>query len=350
MNKIAVIADIHFGVRSDNPIFYEYAEKFFKDFFTYIDSNNIKTVVQLGDMFDRRKNISFLTLFNAKKMFLTECETRNIKLYVISGNHDCYYKSTNEVNSVRLLATPNMTVVDLEPTTINLEGHDFDFYPWINENNQELCFEYAKTSASKYAFGHFEFSKFRLHKNQIAETGADHTLFNKYKLVFSGHYHTMSRKDSILYCGTPFELDWADCNDIKGFWVFTPEKNDLNFVKTVHTLYEKIEYDDTQADMMYDFSNAKNKFVKLIIKNKTNQYKFDSFFQNLLINNPYDVNVVDDKITKSVQESMNSKIEFHTTMDMIDTVIENINTDLNKQTLKKMISDIHTEALELLKV
>jgi len=73
MSKIAIIGDAHFGVRSDNPIYYEYFEKFFKDFFIYIDENNIKTVIQLGDMFDKRKTINFLTLYNAKKMFLTEC-------------------------------------------------------------------------------------------------------------------------------------------------------------------------------------------------------------------------------------------------------------------------------------
>jgi bifunctional DNase/RNase len=92
------------------------------------------------------------------------------------------------------------------------------------------------------------------------------------------------------------------------------------------------------------------KFVKLVIKNKTNQYLFDSFFQNLLLAKPHDVNVVDDKITKSVEESMKSKVEFQTTTDMINHVIDNMNTQLDKNILKKMIADTYTEALELLKV
>lgn len=349
MSKIAIIGDMHFGVRSDNPIYYDYFEKFFNDLFAYIDEHKITTIFQLGDLYDKRKTINFLTLYNARKMYTAECAKRHLTVYIISGNHDCYYKSTNEVNSVRLLSAPHEIVIDACPCTFTVEGHAFDFYPWINDSLMQESNEYAKTSKSPFAVGHFEFARFRLHKFQIAETGADHTIFKNYNLVFSGHYHTISRKDNVLYCGTPYELDWADCNDTKGFWAFDPDANKLDFVRNEHTLYEKIEYDDS-VDQYYDYAQAKDKFIKLIIKNKTNQYKFDSFFQNLLLNNPYDVNIVDDKITKSVEESMKAKVEFQTTIDMISHVVDNMNTSLDKVLLKKMISETYSEALELLKV
>ena len=349
MSKIAILGDLHFGVRSDNPIYYDYFEKFFKDFFTYIDKHKITSVIQLGDLYDKRKTINFLTLYQAKKMFIDELQKRRITLFIVSGNHDCYYKSTNEVNSVRLLSTPNMVVIDAGPRTLTIEDYEFDFYPWINDNITKECYEYAQNSKSKFAVGHFEFAKFRLHKFQIAESGADHTIFNNYELVISGHYHTISRKDSVLYCGTPYELDWADCDDTKGFWSFDPALNKLDFIPNENTLYEKIEYSDS-GDMNYDFTQAKDKFIKLIIKNKTNQYKFDSFFQSLLLNKPYDIQVLDDKITKSVEESMNSSVEFQSTPDMIMHVIDQMNTHLDKTILKKMISETYTEALELLKV
>jgi DNA repair exonuclease SbcCD nuclease subunit len=349
MAKIVFIGDTHWGVRNDNPIYYEYFEKFYKDLFAYIDEHGIKTIVQLGDLFDKRKSVNFLTLHMAKKIFLSECQSRGITVYIISGNHDCYYKSTNEVNSVRNIQLPNMVVVDSKPETIKIDGFDFDFYPWINEGIAKECYEYAATSKSTFAVGHFEFAKFRLHKFQIADTGADHTIFKNYRLVFSGHYHTISRKDNVLYTGTPYELDWADWADAKGFWAFDPGENKLDFIRNEHTLYEKIEYSDTE-DMYYDFANAKDKFIKLVIKNKNNQYLFDSFFQNLLLAKPHDVNIVDDKITKSVEESMKSTVEFQTTTDMINHVIDNMNTQLDKNILKKMIAETYTEALELLKV
>ena len=199
MSKVIFIGDMHWSVRSGNPIYYAYFKKFYDSLFSYIDENQITTIIQLGDITDRRKSIDFLSLYEMRKQFLTPCLERNIKLYVISGNHDCYYKTTNEVNSTRLLSTPNMTVIDTVPCTYNIHGTDFDFFPWIHESLVEESVEYMKNTKSKFAVGHFEFAKFRLHKHQVADSGMDHHVAAKYDLVFSGHYHTISRKDNILY-------------------------------------------------------------------------------------------------------------------------------------------------------
>lgn len=346
-NKVLIIGDTHFGVRSGNPIYFDYFAKFYKHLFEYIDENCIYTIIQLGDLTDKRKSIDFLSLYQLKKLFLTPCESRGIKLYVISGNHDCYYKSTNEVNSVRLLKTSNMIVIDDCPITDSINGVDFDFFPWINDSNHDSSIEYATQSKSKFAVGHFEFANFRLHKHQIADSGMDHKLFKNYSLAFSGHYHCISRKDSVLYTGTPYELDWNDWNDKKGVWVLDTINDDLEFIATPFRLYEKIEYDESDLP---DISDMENKFIKLIVKNKTNQYKFDTFFQMLLAKNPYDVQVIDDEISKSVQQSMNTDIEFATTPDMINWFVDNMDTGLDKTLLKKMIADTFTEAIELAKL
>ncbi len=346
-NKVIFLGDLHFGVRNGNPIYFDYFEKFFKTLFEYIDKNSVDTIVQLGDMFDKRKSIDFLSLHHAQQKFLFPCQERGIKLYVISGNHDCYYKSTNNVNSVQLLKTSNMVVFDKEPGTDSINGVDFDFFPWINDENSTASLDYIKKSKSKFAVGHFEFANFRLHKHQIADAGMDHTVCSKYALVFSGHYHTISRKDNVLYTGTPYELDWDDWNDKKGFWVFDTSTNDIEFIRNEVVLYEKLDYDE---DNLLDVSHLKDKFVKLIIKNKRSQYKFDSYFQALMSCKPYDVQIIDDEISKSVQRSMDSKVEFATTPDMVNFVVDNMETVLDKTILKKMIADIFIEATELAKL
>lgn len=347
MSKVLLIGDTHFGVRNGNPIYFDYFAKFYKHLFEYVDENKIDTIIQLGDLTDKRKSIDFLSLYYMKKMFLTPCEEREIDFFVISGNHDCYYKSTNEVNSVQLLQTSNMTIIDDKPTTYRIHGVHFDFFPWINDSLVAESVEYMQNTKSKFAIGHFEFANFRLHKHQIADAGMDHHVCKNYTLVFSGHYHTISRKDNVLYCGTPYELDWNDWNDKKGVWVLDTATDDLEFVETPFRLYEKIDYDETDLP---DISDMGDKFIKLIIKNKTNQYKFDSFFQELLNKKPYDVQIIDDEIAKSVQQSMNSEIEFTTTPDMVNFVVDNMETNLDKNTLKKMISDIFVEATELAKL
>ena len=58
--KIALLNDTHFGARNDSNIFDEYFYKFYNDiFFPYLKENNIKTLIHLGDIVDRRKYINY---------------------------------------------------------------------------------------------------------------------------------------------------------------------------------------------------------------------------------------------------------------------------------------------------
>jgi DNA repair exonuclease SbcCD nuclease subunit len=349
MSKVLIIGDCHWGNRSNSPIFYEYFSKFYKHLIEYIDFNQIDTIIQLGDLLDSRRQVNYLTLFEMKRMFLRPLQERNVKLYVISGNHDCYYKNTNAVNSVQLLQTSNMVVIDQVPQTDSIGcGVDVDFYPWINETNLAESLNKAESTKSKYAFGHFEFANFRLHKNQIADSGMDHHIMKNYGRVFSGHYHTISRRDNVLYTGTPYELDWADHNDTKGFWILNTVTDHIEFVKTPFRLYEKIEYDENYNE--FDFDMYTDKYIKVIIKNKTNQYTFDSFFNKLLSMKPYDVQIIDDEVARAIETVMGTDIKVQTTSDMIRFVVDSMKTNLDKNKLKKMIGDVYLDATEMLKI
>ena len=68
--KIAILNDTHFGVRNDSEAFRNYQLKFFNDiFFPYLKKHNIKTIVHLGDVVDRRKFINFETASTFKEHF-----------------------------------------------------------------------------------------------------------------------------------------------------------------------------------------------------------------------------------------------------------------------------------------
>ena len=61
--KIALVNDTHFGCRNDNPNYHEYMYKFWQEqFFPYLEQNDIKTIIHLGDILDRRKYVNFKTL------------------------------------------------------------------------------------------------------------------------------------------------------------------------------------------------------------------------------------------------------------------------------------------------
>ena len=65
--KLCILGDTHFGARGDSLDFHNYFKKFYDDvFFPYLKQNNIQVVIQLGDLFDRRKFINFNSLYLAK--------------------------------------------------------------------------------------------------------------------------------------------------------------------------------------------------------------------------------------------------------------------------------------------
>ena len=102
--KVAIITDQHFGARNDSIHFLDFYEKFYSEtFFPEIDKENITKVLILGDTFDRRKYVNFYSLQRAKKMFFDPLAERDIEVHMLVGNHDTYYKNTNDVHSPGLV-------------------------------------------------------------------------------------------------------------------------------------------------------------------------------------------------------------------------------------------------------
>ena len=100
--KIALLSDTHFGARNDSKIFDDFFKKFYDEvFFPYLNEHQIKTVFHLGDVFDRRKYVNFHTLQSCKNYFFEPLANNGIEMFVIPGNHDVYYKNTN--NNFKLL-------------------------------------------------------------------------------------------------------------------------------------------------------------------------------------------------------------------------------------------------------
>ena len=104
--KIALLNDTHFGCRNDSPAFISYQNRFYDElFFPYLIENKIDTLIHLGDVVDRRKFINFNTAHNFQKKFWKRLWDLKIDTHIILGNHDTYYKNTNEVNSIQQLVT-----------------------------------------------------------------------------------------------------------------------------------------------------------------------------------------------------------------------------------------------------
>jgi len=191
--KVAIITDTHFGARNDSQHFDAYFRKFYDEvFFPYLDETGIKTLLHLGDVFDRRKYINFNTLRSCKEYFFEQLKIRGIDMKVIPGNHDTYYKNTNEVNSLDLLLREyhNIEIIE-DPTITQLDGRTVSFIPWMCAENYDACMKVIQQPA-ELCFGHFEIAGFDMFRGAKNDGGMDRQVLKNYSMVLTGHFHHRS--------------------------------------------------------------------------------------------------------------------------------------------------------------
>ena len=351
--KVAVITDQHFGARNDNIAFLDFFQKFYDNtFFPTLDEHDIKTVLILGDTFDRRKYVNFYSLQRSKEMFFDKLAERNIQVYMLAGNHDTYYKNTNDVNSPDLLLREydNITVIDT-PQTIHLDygntNADVCMMPWICPDNYQRSMEELNNTSATLCMGHFEIAGFAMYRGAEAHEGMDRNIFKKFDMVFSGHYHHKSDDGHIYYLGNPYEMTWQDYNDPRGFHLFDLNSRELTFVQNPNTIFCRIEYDDKDQEPVdlrsLDLAGC---YVRLVVVNKTDYYKFDQFTQMLYTKGCAEIKIVEN-MSEFEEGSIDSEIDLEDTMSVLDNYIDSIQTDSDKERIKQYMKTLYTEALNV---
>jgi DNA repair exonuclease SbcCD nuclease subunit len=347
--KVAIITDQHFGARNDSIAFLDFFQKFYDNtFFPTIDASGIDTVLVLGDTFDRRKYVNFYALDRAKKMFFEKLEERGITVYMLAGNHDTYFKNTNEVNSPDLLLAEysNIEVID-EPKTINVNGFEVCMLPWICPENYTQSIDEIKNTTSTICMGHLEIAGFAMYRGMESHEGFSTETFSKFDLVFSGHYHHRSNNSNIYYLGNPYELTWQDYNDPRGFHLFDFATRQLDFIENPYRMYERLEYTDKEVEPIdLDSLELKEKYVKLVVLEKTDFYKFDKFIQKLYNKGCHEIKIVED-FSEFQEGEINEEINLEDTVSVLSNYIESIETDVDKEKIKSYMRGLYTEAINI---
>jgi DNA repair exonuclease SbcCD nuclease subunit len=347
--KVAIITDQHFGARNDSIAFLDFFEKFYDNtFFPILDANNITTVLVLGDTFDRRKYVNFYALDRAKKMFFDKLEERGIRVHMLAGNHDTYYKNTNEVNSPDLLLTEynNIDVIS-KPETIVINGTSICMMPWICPENYQESIDHIKNTKAEICMGHFEISGFAMYRGMESHDGLAKETFEKFDLVFSGHYHHRSSDKHIHYLGNPYELTWQDYNDPRGFHLFDLDTRGLEFVVNPYRMFERIEYNDKEQEPTdLDVIDLEKKYVKLVVVNKTDFYKFDKFIQKLYNKGCHEIKIIED-MTEFQDGEIGEEINLEDTLSVLSHYVDSIETDVDKEQIKTYMRTLYTEAVNI---
>lgn len=352
--KIALITDTHFGARNDSQAFAKFFYRFYtKVFFPYLDQHNIKTVVHLGDIVDRRKYINYTSAKLLRETLIKPLYKRGIQAHFLIGNHDTYFKNTNDINSLTELYSnnsyPNIKVYHKKPEMVEFDGCQILLTPWICSGNYEQSMEVINNTTAQVLFGHLELKGFEMYKGSINNHGFDSNVFSRFDVVCSGHFHHKSTVGNINYLGAPYEITWSDYDDPRGFHVFDTDTRTLEFIPNPITMFEKIHYDDSNTTMELivnqDFDQYKDKFVKVIIREKTNPYWFDMFIDKLEKAGPHNVQVVEDHLHLDLESDDDIVNEAEDTMTILSKYIDALDISTDKQLVESTIKELYAEAL-----
>tara|TARA_B000000557_G_scaffold56882_1_gene44050 strand:+ start:733 stop:1767 length:1035 start_codon:yes stop_codon:yes gene_type:complete len=342
--KVAVITDTHYGARKGSKHLHEYFELFYRDvFFPSLEEHGIDTVIHMGDIFDSRKSIDLQSLEWSKRVIFEPL--RKYKVHAIIGNHDCYYKNTNFVNSPELLLRnyPNIKVYS-KATEIKVDKRKILMLPWICSENYDETVDKIKKSKSKVAMGHLELNGFKATRGHMMEDGMDVKVFNKFEKVYSGHFHTRSDDGKIFYLGNPYEMFWNDVNDPRGFHIFDTETLTHTPVNNPYKLFYNIYYEDTPYQT-FDAREYENKIVKVIVRKKSKSKNFEKFIDKL-----YSVGISDLKIIENFDIQSNDNFEIEedeNTLSILNRYIDESEFEYDKSIIKNIFQDLYRKACEV---
>ena len=350
--KIALITDTHWGVRNDHISFMDNSKLFLDNvFFPLLVKHNIGTIVHLGDLVDRRKYININTANRLRVDFLDKIKDYDV--HIIAGNHDTYFKNTNEVNSIRELVDKkyDFKIYDKHAEEVIFDGTPILFIPWICDDNRQRTVEIINGTKSTIAMGHLEIQGFEMYKGSIVSHGDDASLFDRFDMVMSGHYHHRSTNGHIWYLGSHAEFTWSDYDDPRGFHVFDTETRELTFIENPYKMFKKIWYNDTDDNFInsdIDYQQYKNSLVKVIVTNKSQPLWFDKFIENLESENPIDLQIVEDHLNLNLENDSDIINEAESTLDIFKKYVQTIeHKNLDKEKLEKKIVELYNEALTI---
>lgn len=200
------MTDLHLGLKSNSLVHNEDCLAFVTWFVQKAKAEGCDVCLILGDWHNHRATINIQTLHYSMQC-LNMLSKSFDHVYMITGNHDLFYREKRDIHSVAWAGyLPNVTVIN----DVFSEGN-VTLCPWMIGDDHATI----KKIKTQYTFGHFELPYFLMNA-QIAMP--DHGLINlddfgNTGTVFSGHFHKRQKQKNIWYIGNAFPHNYADAGD-----------------------------------------------------------------------------------------------------------------------------------------
>ena len=345
-NRVAIFSDIHLGVHQNSDFWLGIANKWVDWYIQELHKQDISDIIFCGDFFHYRDEISVKTL-NFAKDLLDKFKDFNITM--ITGNHDAWYKDTSEINSLSILkGRRNLTIYD-KLETVTVGGKRLTFCPWGTSINN--------IPDSDIVFGHFELENFKMNGFKVCDHGDDpEVLISKAPLIFTGHFHlrdekTFQDKKRIVYVGNPYEMDFGDSLQTKGFYTLNIDEMSYEFTEnTITPKHVKVFLSKliTDPDPIKFFNDIiANNIIKLIIDKNINTDHLDLLIAKLTSYKPCEIRIDYDVNYNKVKFSEEGDFDL-SGVDIIEAITEFVNLlDIeNKSEVVKYTADLFARSTD----
>lgn len=256
--KIMHLSDLHIGKKVNEYSMLQDQVYILKEILQIIDDEKVETVIIAGDVYDRSLPPNeALELFDE---FLYQLSSRNVNVFVISGNHD----SPERISYGGRMMTENKIFLspvyngDVKPISLNDDYGEVNFYllPFIRPADIRRYFPDENienyTDAVKVAIDNMnvDFSERNILVTHQFVTGAELSesediivggtdnvsgeVFDGFDYVALGHIHREQTvgKDNIRYCGTPLKYSFSEAKHIKSVTILDfNDKGNIEYSK-----------------------------------------------------------------------------------------------------------------------
>ena len=289
--KIMHLSDLHIGKKVNEYSMLQDQEYILKEILQIIDDEKVETVIIAGDVYDRSLPPNeALELFDE---FLYQLSSRNVNVFVISGNHD----SPERISYGGRMMTENKIFLspvydgNVKPISLNDDYGEVNFYllPFIRPADIRRYFPDENienyTDAVKVAIDNMnvDFSERNILITHQFVTGAELSesediivggtdnvsgeVFDGFDYVALGHIHREQTvgKDNIRYCGTPLKYSFSEAKHIKSVTI-------LDFRDK-----ENIEYSKIPLTPLRDMREIRGTYDELTLKSNYENTNVDDY-------------------------------------------------------------------------
>lgn len=278
--KIMHLSDLHIGKKVNEYSMLQDQIYILKEILRIIDNEKVETVIIAGDVYDRSLPPNeALELFDE---FLYRLSSRNVNVFVISGNHD----SPERISYGGRMMTENKIFLspvydgNVKPITLNDDYGEVNFYllPFVRPADIRRYFPDENienyTDAVKVAIDNMnvDFNERNILVTHQFVTGAELSesediivggtdnvsgeVFDGFDYVALGHIHREQTvgKDNIRYCGTPLKYSFSEAKHIKSVTIL--DFNDKG----------NIEYSKIPLTPLRDMREIRGTYYELTLK------------------------------------------------------------------------------------